>query len=105
MSSYLTLHARRGRTTIVLLQETSTKVPNLIAQLAEVLVETKEASNEEVVSLRVAVQKKDGTWEEVTEERTSSLEDLALTDDSIVGYALGSEEFSYEEYEPESDSA
>lgn len=73
----------------------------LIAQLAEILVETKQASFEQVELLRIALQKKDGTWFEITEAKASTLGELGVDDNTNVGYALGDDDFGFEEVDPD----
>lgn len=97
----ITLHAYRGRVSIVILQDEANKVNQLIAQLAEILVETKEASFDQVEQLRVAIEKKDGSWQEITQDADATLGDLDIGDNSRIGYIIGDEEFGY--VEPDAD--
>jgi len=91
-----TVHFRQGTQTVVLPEAPTATVPAVIAELAEVLVSSQLASQDEVGELRLAVLN-GNSWEEISQQ-TSEIQALGINDATIVGYAFGSGDFTYEPY-------
>lgn len=92
-----TVHFRHGKNTIVLSEASSVTVPSLIAGLAEVLIGSQLATQEEIAGLRLAIQREQA-WDDISQS-TDSLENLGITDSTTVGYVFSPDTpFAYEEY-------
>lgn len=95
----LTIHFRNGKNTIVLTEPKSVTVPSLIAGLAEVLVDSQLATQEEIAGLRLAILREQ-VWDDISAS-TGSIANLGVTDSTVIGYTFSPDTpFSYEEYTP-----
>lgn len=92
-----TVHFRKGKESVVLFEAPETLIPGLVPELAEVLIYTKLASQDEVSNLRLGVQRED-EFVDITES-DASIKDLEINEYSVVCFKFGSDaEFEYDEY-------
>lgn len=95
----LTLNFRQGKTVVVLSEAQSATVSALIAELAEILVETGKASGEEVSSLRLALETSNG-WVRL-DDGAKTLEQLDVKNNATIGFSFSDDySYSYESTEP-----
>lgn len=90
------VHLRRQKQSIVLPLQPTATVPPLVAELAELLVATHEASQDEVAQLRLGV--KNGSSIVDISESAHTLGSLKISDASVVLFKFADESWGYEEY-------
>lgn len=84
-----TIHFRKEKQVVALFEQPETRVPSLVAELAEALVSTKLATQNDVAELRLGVEQDDG-FTDITES-TASLLDLCINEHSTVCFKFGKE--------------
>lgn len=82
-----TTHFRNGKLRVVLAEKPETPVISLIAELAEVLVSTKMATQDDVAQLRFAIYA-DNQFTDITEQQ-SNITELNITESTIIAFKYG----------------
>lgn len=90
------VHLRHRKQSIVLPLQPTTTVPSLIAELAELLVSTQEASMDEVAHLKLGV-KNGGAVVDISDSN-HKLSDLKINDATVVQFKFENEDWGYDEY-------
>lgn len=92
-----TIHFRRNKEVVTLTESEECIVSSLIAELAEVLISTKLANQDEVAELRLGIEDEDD-FVDITES-TAALKELQINEYSVICYKFGKDsEFKFDNY-------